>query len=366
MKIDITESNNTIKYIHARNIIYLFLFLFFLIVYLHWPKNDDLYRHSLIVADLKPNRLLVPHFLYHLVVLAISRISGLSFIHASCFVAASCVTVSTFLIEQILRHFLKGKYSDLFLLFISLALMSVSSIYLPLFIKDPYLGVWSPNPWHSPTYLAAKPFVLLSFYLYILEIAKVACFDKRFSLMRISILLVICTLINPNFIIAFIPASMIFCLLQHRRKPLVLIKTGQLLSPVLMVLFFQYLYTYYYGTRGSSSIQFCFFDIWKFYSRSVPLAILQATAFSLSVLIVMRHRLSSDNIILFSWMLFIISFLMFGLLSETGGRRTDANFAWTYMYGLNILFISSTISFWDWIADMPKQNRVFSGKDIFM
>jgi hypothetical protein len=228
--------------------------------------------------------------------------------------------------------------------------------------RYPYLGVWSPNPWHSPTFIAAKPFVLLSFYWYVLEIANEKFFEKRFSLIRLSVLLAIFTLIKPSYILAFIPCSIAICFFQPGRRINMFIKTGLLLLPVLGVLVFQFLFTYYYDTSGSSSIQLCFFDVWQHRAESVPIAILQAAAFPLMVLAVQFRQLRKDKALFVSWVLFIIGLLIFGLLCESGHRKNHANFAWTYMTCLNILFIYSTVAFLSWASNATIKAKAFQVK----
>ena len=359
---DTANSWDAIKFTCVRSVVYLSFFFLSLYFYVDFSKSVDLHLHIGIIEKLDQGKLVAPHFLYHLVVYGISKISHISFYDASCFVLASCLVLSAIVIEDMLRFFLKDGYSDYFLLFVSLALMFVSAIYFPLINKYPYKGIWSPNPWHNPTFLAAKPFVLLIFWWYILEITKDRGFEKRFSLIRISILLMICALIKPNFVLAFIPSSFIFCFFLPDKKIFMFSKTVQLLLPVLAVIVFQFLFTYYYDVSGSSSIRFCFFDTWQFYARSVPLAVIQATAFPLVILIVLLPRLSEDKALVFSWILFIVSLLIFGLLCETGVRKNHGNFAWTYMSCLNILFVYSTIVFLRWVSDIPKNARFFQIK----
>jgi hypothetical protein len=347
------------KLAFARCFVYPFIFVLPLCLYINYPPNGDLYAHVQIVEQLDEGHLISPHFLYHLAVYGISKISHISFFHGSCLVMATCVAITMVLVEKILCFFLKDRYSDYFLLFVSLALMLVSSIYFPWKNVFPYKGIWSPNPWHNPTFIAARPFVLLIFYWYSSEIANETYFEKRFSLMRISILLVACALIKPNFVLAFIPGSMVFCAFFSNRKITMLINTGILLLPVLGILMFQFLFTYCSNISGDSSIQFCFFDVWHVHAQSVPLAIIQGAAFPMLISAMMFSSLRKDKLLVFSWILFIIGLLIFGLLCETGYRRNHGNFGWTYMFCLNILFLYSTIAFLRWIADIHKKTRAF-------
>lgn len=350
-----TNSRSNIEFMSVRYAAYLFVFFLSLYLFINFGEGSDLRVHTRIVGQIDEGRIVVPHFLYHLAVYGISKISHISFFYVSCLVMATCIAATMLLIEKTLCVFLKDRYSDYFLLYISLALMLVSAIYFPLVNPYPYLGVWGPNPWHNPTFITARPFVLLSFWWYLQEIVNGTNFTKRFSLIRIAISLVLCTLIKPNFVLAFIPASFIFCGLYSDRKMQMWFKTGLLLLPVIGVLLFQYLFAYYYNLSGSSSVQFCFFDVWQRYAPSVPLAILQGTAFPLIVSAVFFSSLRKEKMLVFSWLLLVIGLAISVFLCETGGRAAHANFIWTYMFCLNILFICSTISLLRWISDAPKQ-----------
>ena len=176
-------------------------------------------------------------------------------------------------------------------------------------------------------------------------------------------LFAISALIKPNFILAFIPASFLFCFYLPGKRISMLVKTTLLLLPVLGVLVFQFLFTYYYDISGSSSIKFDFFDVWQHYAESIPVAILQAIAFPLAVSAILFWRLSKDKALIFSWILFVIGLLIFGLLSETGERKFDGNFSWTYMFCLNILFVFSTVSFLRYISDIPRKTRTVQIKN---
>lgn len=365
----VIDHRSTKKFNFVRYFVYLLIFSLTLFFYYKFYNNldskpgiSDVHAHIGFIRQLAQGNIVLPHFLYHLVVFCISKVSHLSFRVSSCLTLAFGVMFSTIMIERILRHFLKGRYSDYFLLFVSVSLTIVATIYLPFINKLPYLGTWGINPWHNPTYIAAKPFVLLVFYLYILEITKGTFFEKRFSLVRISISLVICTLIKPNFILALAPALIVFCFFLPGKKISMLLKTMLFLLPVLAVMVFQFIFTYYRDMSDPSSIQLCFFDVWRYYSKSVPMALLQAIAFPLAVLAVQLRRLSKDKILLFCWLLFIIGFLFFGFLCESWPRKYHANFVWGYMYCLHILFVYSTVSFLRWMSDTPNNIRAFQLK----
>lgn len=360
-----SNSRNTIEFACVRNFVYASIFLFFSYFYYRCIGASDLQLHIQFAKEIGQGRLVVPHFLYHLVILSISCISHLSLYDSSCLTLACCIVLSTIITERIVRHFLKDRYSDYFLLFVSVSLTIVSAIYFPFINKLPYLGVWGPNPWHNPTFIAAKPFVLLIFYLYALEITKGTYFEKRFSLLRISILLMICALIKPNFILAFIPASIVFCFCLPGRKISMLLKNSLSLLPVIAVLILQFLLTYNHNVSDPSSLQFCFFDAWQHHSKSVPIAILQAIAFPLAILAIQFPRFSKDKALFFSWVLFVISLLIFGLFCESGHRKYHANFAWTYIFCLNILFVYSAIVFLRWVSETEKKNRLFRLKLFF-
>lgn len=335
----------------VRVVFYLTIFILCFCLYRRYSVyNYDLYTHLYIAEQIANGHILVPHFFYHVLVYGLSKALFISYLNASCLVLAGSITASLVIVEHILDRLLQDRYSGYFLLLAAFALSLVSSIYLPFVNIHPYLGTWSPNPWHNPTYLAARPFVLLAFYWYSLETIQGLYFKKPLSLIRISILLVICAMIKPNFILAFIPASILFQSLFSDKKMEMLFKTAFLLFPVLGVLLLQYLMTYSNNDTGGS-VRFCCFDIWLLYTQSVPLTLLRGLAFPLAVLAILCFRLLKDKPFLFSWMLLIVGLAIAGFLCETGRRTTHANFIWTYMFCLNIVFIYSAVAFLRWVSN---------------
>jgi hypothetical protein len=357
VKNGLEDQMKSIEFAWLRNVVYLCVFFLSLYYYINCPPKSDLFQHLQFVELLDQGKLVVPHFLFHVIVFALSKITSISFHYVACLVLSLSIVASLAIIERIVRAFLAQHYSDFFLLFISVSLIFVSAVFLPLINPYPYKGVWSPNPWHNPTYIMVKPFVLLSFFWYILEVDKEQPFQKRFSLIRISLLLGISCFIKPNFVLAFFPMSVIYCFFSGRAK-LMLFKTALLLLPILPILIFQYLFTYYNDVAGDSSIRLCVFDVWRHHARSVPIAIVQSIAFPLVVLIIRFRQLLKEKAFFISWLLFILGLFIFGFLNETGGRKSHANFCWTYMFCLNVLFIYSTVVFLQWSSRISMTNRL--------
>jgi len=345
--------NSSVEFLSVRYFAYLAIFFLSLYLSINASDGSDLAIHTQIIEQLGQGRIAVPHFLFHVTVFGLSTVSQMSYFNMACLVMAVCVLVSMAVIERIVRSVLHGRYSDYFLLFVTMALMLVSAVYFPLVNKFPYLGVWSPNPWHNPTYIAARPFVLLATYWYLREVTGGTYFKKHFAAVRISVLLVVIALIKPNFILAFLPAAAIWCFFSPNKLEM-LLKTGLMALPVAVVMILQYVFTYTGSADNTSSVQLCFFDVWQIYARSVPLAILQGMAFSTVVLVSLLFYIPRDRAFAFSWILFLFAFLISGLLCETGHRAGHANFIWTYMFALNILFIYSTIAFLRWASETQK------------
>lgn len=105
------DSRGTIEFACVRNFVYIFIFLFFSYFYINCLTISDLQIHIKYIQQFDRGVPALPHFLFHIVVYGISKVSHQSFMYISCLTLASCIMFSTILTERILRHFLKGRYS---------------------------------------------------------------------------------------------------------------------------------------------------------------------------------------------------------------------------------------------------------------
>ena len=154
----------------------------------------------------------------------------------------SIVIVGTIkLTMNIIKTQNKNFNSSVFILFLSIIANISIAMYLPIFNKCMYLGQWSPNYWHSPTYTLLKPLALFSFFS-MYNILFIEKSPKIYHYILTSFLLFYGTLVKPNFIICYIP--FLFLMLIITRKSLTdYFKTFLIISPCIILLFLQFYFS---------------------------------------------------------------------------------------------------------------------------
>jgi hypothetical protein len=240
-------------------------------------------------------------------------------------------------------------------LFFSVAVNIAIAIFLPFFNRDMYLGQWSPNIWHSPTMTLLKPFALVSF-LWFIQILKDRSAIKPYFLILVSISLLIGTFVKPSYIICLIPAVGIYLFIFHYKQTDLYMKLFWVFLPSLLLLAYQYLETYSLSETNSyfhDNIKLTWFGVTKMYTKSVFVSTLLVTAFPLSVL-VMKYKGIRKNIpLLFSWILWTVSFLISGLLAEQY-KFSQGAFIFSYIICLFILYVFSVGEYLNWFSEFKK------------
>lgn len=277
-------------------------------------------------------------------------------------------------LEQFQEAFPKRKWiagAVISLLSVSLFFISMlfppEGIYLP-GILHRYLGVFSCNPFHNATYMAARPFAILAFLWYVKllpvyengcsgkwnnEAVKTvvdggACSEKAplRDYVLFSAFLLVATMTKPSFTIVLVGAAGLIMLWRMFRtrfanfKPT--IQLGLCFFPTFIDLLYQYKGVFVPDTEGvEGGVGFCFGEVWGLYCDNIPLAICLAIGFPLAVLVCNFKELKTNTLYRFSWQIYLMSFVMNFFLYEKGFRKPDFNFSWGYMYGIFFAFVGA-------------------------
>lgn len=253
----------------------------------------------------------------------------------------------------------RGVLSTVLLFLVLMSSMLYSPAYLGRYndiTKDSlyrYRGVFSPNPWHNATFLAARGFSTVVFFLAVDILGKYEKEDKWFSkeYFAFSALLLISTMTKPSFTLVLVSVCgiiMLWRLFQSRfRGWKAFFQFGFTFIPTFLDLLYQYQGVFVGQTaeEESKGIGFEFLRAWKTLTNNIPLAIILAAAFPLSVLLFRKFNLKQDPCLRFAWQFFAASLVMLAFLYEKGFRIDHVNFAWGYMYGLFFLYVTSLLSF---------------------
>lgn len=229
-------------------------------------------------------------------------------------------------------------------------------------IANRYVGVFTPNPFHNATYLAARGFSVAAFFLF-LEIlqrnektdifqAKGSALDRSKSTYLLygafSLSLLLTTMTKPSFTLGFVASAGLVLLYRWIKDGLVktwkrYVTIGFLFIPTFAALLYQYsgVFTGANALGEEQGIGFGFLTAWHTAVKNVPLAILLGLAFPLIVLLFHSKKLWKNQMFGFSWLMMVINLGMMALLYEKGFRLGHLNFAWGYMCGQFFVFLSS-------------------------
>ena len=225
-----------------------------------------------------------------------------------------------------------------------------TGIYLP-GIKYKYLGVFTPNPFHNATYMAARPFAILAFFKYgeLLPLyeQKNAWKEHTGDYVLFSLYLLLATMAKASFTIVLVGAAgllMLWRLFRSRfQNFLPTLWLGVCFIPTFIDLLYQFRGVFVPQEGQEGGIGFTFGHVWMQYCSNIPLAIGLAIGFPLLVLLLNYKQLKKDSIYRFSWQIYVMSFLMAFGLYEKGFREMDFNFSWGYMYGIFFAFVGAML-----------------------
>lgn len=258
------------------------------------------------------------------------------------------------LLAPLQERFAKYPYlAGILLTLVAVSLHFVSMVfppegmYLP-GIKFRYLGVFTANPFHNATYMAARPFAILAFLWYVkllpvYEREKVAVKDY----VLFAVFLLLSTMTKPSFTIVLVGAAgliMLYRLIRSKFgnfKPTIWL--GLCFIPTFMDLLYQYSGVFVPSDGAEGGMGFGFAEVWKLYSDNIPLAIGLAMGFPILVLILNWREIKTNVIFRFSWQVYGMSLAMALVLFEKGFRKPDFNFSWGYMYGIFFAFFGALV-----------------------
>lgn len=237
---------------------------------------------------------------------------------------------------------------------LSVSLFFISMLYPPRGIYLPgirfrYLGVFTANPFHNATYMAARPFAILAFLWYgkLLDKYEKGVGESRKDYLLFALFLFMATMTKPSFTLVMVSGAgllMLYRLFRSGFRNFVpTIQLGLCFIPTFLALLYQYTGVFGPADGEERGVGFCFGTVWREYCDNIPLGIGLAMGFPLVVLLFNWKKVRRNTLTRFSWMLYIVSFAEAFLLYEKGFRRVDFNFSWGYMYGIFFCHFSSLL-----------------------
>lgn len=283
------------------------------------------------------------------------------------------LALNYYTLEQLEKRFSKNKWiAGVIVSLVSVSLFFISmlfppeGIYLP-GIKYNYLGVFSANPFHNATYMAARPFAILTFFSYV---KLLDTYEQGYSgqwkrerggqqgivtgngvdlrdYVLFALFLLLATMTKPSFTLVLVGTAGLIMLWRMFRSKfrnfLPTIWLGLCFIPTFVDLLYQFGGVFVPAEGEEGGIGFTLGGIWALYCENIPLAICLGVGFPLAVLVLNYKELKNSTVFRFSWQLYIMGFLMAFFLGEKGFRWGHFNFSWGYMYGIFFAFTGAVI-----------------------
>ncbi len=212
-----------------------------------------------------------------------------------------------------------------------------------------YMGVFSPNPFHNATYMAARPFSIIAVFLFSDLLETYEQKISRSKVIAFSLVLLLGTMTKPSFTIVFCGTAgliMLYRLIRARFSNLKnTIFLGCAFLPTFGALLYQFgdVFTGVDSKGEAAGMGIGLFRVWREYCTNYPMAIVLMIFFPLVVLVFQYRKILTHTIYRFGWQLYGMSLGMFILLYEKGFRVVDANFSWGYMIGAFFLVAGSVL-----------------------
>ena len=230
-----------------------------------------------------------------------------------------------------------------------------------------YRGVFSPNPYHNATYLATRPFAIVTFFVFV-KILK--DYEERFcwkDVLFFGVFLFLTTVTKPSFTFILVPAAGLIMLYRLFRKKFSNFKNTLLLGISFIPTFCALLYQFF-GVFGpvegeEKGIGFGLGKAWSYHCDNIPLAIFLGLAFPLVVLVLNFRELKKDGVFCLAWQITGVSLFEILFLYEKGFRVGHLNFSWGYMHGMFFAFTAATFllykkTFINEKAELPESRTV--------
>lgn len=301
----------------------------------------------------------LPHFLYHVLLIAIHRLIPIvNFPVAGFFIVPFLANfVLAWLLEShFYRTLQKYKFSQKLSISIilSLALMIIAPISLFTYPRL-YLGYIGITMYHSITTMLVKPTSIIAFDYLARLLTTSKCQWKIY--IYLSIVTVISLIGKPNYIICLLPAVVIVAVYKLYNKKTINLPPIIIgfFFPCLLILAWQYYFTYYSDTHqyqylvqgGKTSIIFSPFVVMNFYTKNIIRDFLMSIVFPLSVYLLYFKQAKTDFKLNLAWLTFSISVFYTYFLAEYAVDSARISYAgnllWSGQLGLFILFFYSAI-----------------------
>lgn len=316
----------------------------------------------------------VPYCVWHVCVLGLHYVFKVPIE-----ISAACVTGAFHMLTYVVLYWMIRRYTERFCektgawkaAMIAFGLSVVQGLYFSwLDAGGRFLGMYSMNPIHNPTFMSMQWVGLLCFCLmydiwgaqrdpaYRGVFFRVETGLKKYYGMLTGILF-LTSMTKPVFAQMFIPAVGIIMLCRllnlcwkkdHRKTEYFrhCIATFLCAVPTLLYILIQFLARFFSG--GSYAVDGSFIltkwmEVWSIYSENVILSVALAMAFPLLIVLVDAAFFVQDDLGLLAVTGYGIGLLEAAFMGESGSKFDHGNFLWPMMCGMMILWVAAMLHF---------------------
>lgn len=315
--------------------------------------TDYATHNDAVVQMARDRQLMLPHFLYHIVVYVVQRpmvwIKGSeSYLRVASLITALCFYE---LLGLVLYARLKQAAAGLkearwwLVPVLVICLMLTAPVFLlAAFDHKHYFGYIATNAYHNPTLPALKPFAVLLFPF------AMAVFEQRMdtgrSIVFAALLTVLALLAKPSYVICLLPALVIVAVWRYAvRRPVSLrLLLGGFIVPAALIMTWQFWWTYTSTAQSGKPEKVLFAPLaamGAFSSLLLPKLFL-SIFFPLVVYRYYWERARRDLGLNLAWLTFGIACVYTYGLAEAS-RVTHGNFIWSGQIALFVLFVQSVV-----------------------
>lgn len=317
----------------------------------------------------------IPHFLYHLMVIAVFRITGavnwqMSAVITNLLSQGLTIVLAFFALVRVfkVRSF---KFSRTIILYVVCAVLAFGfGVMAPVFplkwlfgpeTNPLLLGYVTPIVYHNPTIIVLRPFALILFLFidnYVLGESDTVQKRTLYLFPIGMIVTVLSGLAKPNYLIVVLPALTLWIAWSLLRRYPVNWQLGTLgiLLPAILFLVWQFYFTYINPTEqlANTGIMLAPFKE-VFYlsggSRGMMLVRFGASVlFPVVVYVISWRSARQENDLNFAWLSFAIGIAYMYLIAESGERQGHGNFFWSAYISIFILnFVSLRFALKEWL-----------------
>ena len=346
------------------------------------PFSSDMVTHIKYAVSLD-HVLKLTHFGWHFVCWALFACLPIDITEAAAAATALFNVLSGLLtlcfIERIVKpDYKKGLWPGAGVFALCVVCLTVGPLYLRFFNMRYYLGQGTPNPWHNPTSIAVRPFLLalcllIEDYWMIEKGEKIYLFGKERNKAFIyqivmGILLAAGTLVKPSILMVYFPACAVIALAKlikgRGRNFFTLLVQHLYFLPALFIILWQFISIYISGTDkylNSSTIVIDFFYTARLHTSSFVVSLLLRMAFPFLVIVIWRKEIFKQPLFRLIMIQYLIGLATTWTFRETGRRANHGNFGWGNILACSIVWIYTICFFISKIKEDPSWYRINDG-----